>query len=152
MSTPTFLGLEALIIARLEKTACKATRAQALPLADLSMIYDPSLPIPSIRVSYYGHAVIDDLTQPPEGWGHFEQTWLVVPAVRNVHGIRAGTSGRAEISLLCDSVLDGLANWRPGGGYGVLRNVAPPASPLSDGGCTFIPFAFSSRFMRRLEC
>lgn len=152
---PAFLGLEPLIVARLQAVLAERMPVTVLTMADVDGVTEASLPKPSVRIAYFGHQVVQDKAPLPPGWALMEQTWLVVPAVRNVRHLRdnlAGDVSRAEASPLCDAVLDALDGWRPGGGYGALASVTPQLRPATVEGCTFIPFAFVSRFRRSQSC
>lgn len=149
---PTFLGLEPLIVARLEATVRAELSVAVLCTADIAGVTEASLPKPSVRVAYDGHQVVRGDAPLPPGWSLIEQTWLIVPAVRNVRDIKSGTAPRADASVLCDAVLDALDSWAPGGGYGPLKSVTPGLSPATIDGCTYIPLAFTSRFRRITQC
>lgn len=151
MLRPTFLGLEALIVERLQAANLPAG-ARVLSVEDLSEAREASLPKPSVRVVYGGHRIIADGSPLPPGWAMVEQTWLAVVAVRNVRDIKAGAAARGEASPLCDAVLDTLDGWSPGGGYGTLKSATPGLGPLTVEGCSYVPFAFVSRFRRSKEC
>ena len=149
---PTFLGLEPLIVARLDATVRSALQVPVLSTADIAGATEASLPKPSVRVAYGGHQVVQSGAVLPAGWALIEQTWIVVPAVRNVRDIRAGAAPRADASPLCDAVLDALDGWAPGGGYGPLKSVTPGLRPATLDGCTYVPLAFTSRFRRTTQC
>lgn len=148
---PTFLGLEPILLDRLESVLSGVCRV--LSLAEVAGATEASLPKPSVRLAYFGHQVVSDGNTPlPPGWAQIEQTWLVVPAVRNVRDLSSGAPGRAEISPLCDAVFDALDGWHPGGGYGRLKSITPGLRPATIDGCTYVPLAFVSRFRRSTEC
>ena len=148
---PTFLGMEPLLVARLEE-ALAPLAARVLCVADMAGVLEKDLPKPSARIVYGGHQVVrDDKPQAP-GWALIEQTWLVVPAVRNVRDIKTGTAGRAEASPLIDAVWDALDGWRPGSGYSPLKSVTPGLRPATVEGCTYVPLAFTTRFRRNQSC
>ena len=149
-ASPTFLGLEPLLRDRLAAQVPAGVRV--LSLAEVAGATEASLPKPSVRVAYYGHQVIDSAAALPPGWAQIEQTWLVVPAVRNVAEILTGVAGRADISPLCDAVLEALDGWQPGGGYGRLKSITPGLRPATIDGCTYVPLAFTTRFRRTTEC
>ncbi|THF60907.1 phage tail terminator protein [Pseudothauera rhizosphaerae] len=149
MSNPTFLGLEPLIVARLEDTVRAALQVAVLSTADIAGATEASLPKPSVRVVYGGHRYV---RVGNGGLPMVEQTWLAVPAVRNVRSMQSGAPGRAEISPLCDAVLDALEGWSPKHGYGRLESVTPSLGPATFEGCTFVPLAFLSRFSRSQSC
>lgn len=148
----TFLGLEPLIVARLEALVRDALSVHVLSTADLAATTEASLPKPSVRVAYGGHRIIQEAAPLPPGWAHVEQTWVVVPAVRNVRDIKAGAAPRADASVLCDAVLDALDGWNAGNGYGALRSATPGFAPATIDGCTYVPLAFTSRFRRTTQC
>lgn len=149
---PTFLGLEPLLVERL--SSALPGNVRVLSLAEVAGATEASLPKPSVRVAYFGHQVVPPQggAPLPPGWVQVEQTWLVVPAVRNVQDIKAGAPGRAEISPLCDVVLDALDGWQPSGGYGRLKSITPALRPATIDGCTYVPLAFTTRFRRTTEC
>lgn len=147
---PTFLGLEPLLVARLEHALPAGCRV--LTLAEVAGATEASLPKPSVRVAYLGHRIVASDAPLPPGWAQIEQTWLVVPAVRNVRDIGSGAPGRADISPLCDAVLDALDGWAPGHGYGALKSATPGLAATTLEGCTYVPLAFTTRFRRTTEC
>jgi hypothetical protein len=148
---PTWLGLEPLIIARLEPVSVPLNAA-VLSVADLAGVLERDLPKPSVRVVYGGHQIVRDDKPLPPGWALIEQTWIVVPAVRNVRDIRSGAAGRADASPLIDAAFDALDGWAPGGGYSPLKSITPGLRPATVEGCTFVPLAFTSRFRRSQTC
>lgn len=149
---PTFLGLEPLIVARLDGAVRAALKVPVLSTADIAGATEASLPKPSVRVAYSGHQVVQGNAPLPPGWALIEQTWIVVPAVRNVRDIKTGAAPRADASPLCDAVLDALDGWNPGGGYSPLKSVTPGIRPATLDGCTYVPLAFTSRFRRTTQC
>ncbi len=150
---PTFLGLEPLLVARLEDALQPLPEnVRVLCVADMAGVLEKDLPKPSARIVYGGHQVVPSKDPLPPGWALIEQTWLVVPAVRNVRNIKAGTAGRADASPLIDAVWDALDGWRPGGGYSQLKSVSPGLRPATVEGCTYVPLAFTTRFRRNQTC
>lgn len=149
---PTFLGLEPLIVERLQAFRLPGN-ARVLTVAEFAGAQEASLPAPSVRVAYAGHRIASDSSTPlPPGWALIEQTWLVVAAVRNVRGIKSGSASRMDASPLCDAILDALDGWMPGKGYTQLRSATPGLAALTQDGNTYIPLAFTSRFRRTTAC
>lgn len=148
---PTWLGLEPLIAARLAPVAA-AHGAHVLSAADLAGATEASLPKPSLRIVYAGHAVLRPDGPAAPGFGQIEQTWLVVPAVRNVADIKSAAPARRDASPLVDAVWDALDGWNPGSGYGRLVSVTPPSRPLTLEGVIYVPLAFTTRFRRNPPC
>lgn len=152
MSTPTFLGLEPLITARLTDTV-RPMGVHILATADVAGAQEASLPKPSVRTVYAGHRIVRDAGTPlPPGWAQVEQTWLVVPAVRNVRDIKGAAPARSDVSPILDAVLDALDGWRPGSGYQALQSVTPPVGPATVDGCVYVPLAFTTKFRRNTQC
>lgn len=153
MSTPCILGLEPLMVARLVAEVT-LPGVRVLSIADVAEAKEASLPKPSVRVVYYGYQVLpekDGAPRPP-GWALIEETWLAVPAVRNVATLREGAPSRAEAVPLVDATLEALDGWNPGEGYSPLKCITPPLRPATIDGCTYVPLAFTTRFRRKKSC
>lgn len=152
MDAPTFLGLEPLIINRLIESPLTDLGVRVLAVKDFGSVAESSLPKPSVRVAFVGHRILADNGPVAPGWARVEQTWLIVPAVRNVREMQTGAAAREDISPLIDIAFDALDGWPPGNGFGVLTSVTPGAAPSVYEGSLFVPLAFTSTFRRRRTC
>jgi hypothetical protein len=148
----TFLGLEPRIIERLRRAGLEDDGVWILSIAEVADATEQSLPKPSVRVAFGGHSIVQDAAPLPPGWVRIEQTWLAVPAVRNVREMASGAAARHDISRVIDRVFDALEGWNPGGGYGVLRAATPGYRPVALDGSLYVPLAFTSTFRRQTTC
>ncbi|MDR0717518.1 MAG: hypothetical protein LBF50_08890 [Azoarcus sp.] len=148
----TFLGLEPRIIERLARSGLPDDGVKILSIADVADATEQSLPKPSVRVAFGGYTIVQDATPLPPGWARIEQTWLVVPAVRNVREMTTGVAARHDASNLIDRVFDALEGWNPGDGYGVLKAATPGYRPVALDGSLYVPLAFTSTFRRHTTC
>lgn len=144
MRQPTFLGAEALIAARLKERLPKHVRV--LCLADVAGAQESELPVPSVRVVYDGYRISD------ENWSTttFEQTYVVVVAVKNVRNLRDGSGAREEASPLIDDVIDALTGFQPEG-YAPLT-ATNTVKPGYVDGRGYYPLAFTTQFRRKKPC
>lgn len=142
-----YLIAEQLIMDRLQPRLSSAIKV--LPAADLAGVFEGGAQAaPAVYVIYQGYRPTQEIGNGSEQ--QTEQTWWVVPAVRNVRDTRAATATRETAGQIMLDCLKLLLGWKPSKEHSPLKLApAPPARYL--GGFGYFPMAFTTRLTTRGE-
>jgi len=141
-----FFILEPLLIARIE-SHISAFRGYTYGAAELAQFGGTNRqpPAPSCDVIYGGYRIIDSRD---DGVARLQQSWYVVPRVRNLRDVKGGGDARTEGGPLVAATIKALLGWRPTPDWKALA-VSTAPEPYYASGQLEIPLAFTSETVIR---
>lgn len=134
-----FLSLEPLLIERL-KAQVEGFNGHVFGAPELGgfAAKKRTPPTPSCDVVFAGLRPLEDRG---DGVTRIEQTWYVVPRVRNLREVTRGEAARADGGPLVAATLAALLGWKPSPEHKALRLGNAPA-PEYQVGTLEVPLAF----------
>ncbi len=125
------------IVERL-KACCPAAGDNVFAAADLAGVKERSQVTPALHVVLHSYAPAGD-----DGAGEliWEETYLVVAAVRHASQRAAVESIRRAAAELLNETLTALNGWKCPGTVGLMHAIAPP-NPLITDSTGYFPLAF----------
>ena len=141
MANPNnFLAPEPEIVERLK--AILPANVHVLTAKELADVKEDSQPVPAVHVIYNGFRVTESRVDGRVS--SLAHEWLVVAAVRNVRGLKAGTDARQEAGELAAQAGAALMGFRPKQGVAGPFLLAPsPGISNSQAGYLYLPLAFA---------
>jgi len=97
-------------------------------------------PMPSCDVVFAGLRPVDDRG---DGTTRIEQTWYVVPRVKNLRKVATGTAAREDAGPLVLQTLQALLGWKPSNDHRALKLAKPPP-PEYLVGALEVPLSFTT--------
>lgn len=135
------LGLQEPLLAHLRQVlASQNPPVHVLAGADLAGVTEQAQLVPAVHLVYQGYRVLESRSDALAT--RLEQTWLLVVAVRNVHGLKSGSPAREQGGQLAATVAQAVMGWR-GPQATPLKLVSGPAAGLSNG-FMYVPLAFTT--------
>jgi len=135
-----FLAVEPHLVARLKDAMAGLSPAvHVLTGADLAGIKEAAQRTPAVHLIWGGFRPLE--SRPDGKQARLDHTWLVVAAVRNVAGARAGAAARADAGPVMARAGAALMGYRPPGVAGPMRMTATQAAYYS-AGFMYLPLAF----------
>ena len=137
-----FFELEPLLIARVESTVSEfAGCVYGAPELEQFGGKNRQPPAPSCDVVFGGYQVLESRG---DGMTRLQQTWYVVPRVKNVRSVKQGSDARSDGGPLVSAVINALLGWRPGDRWKRLEMTSAPA-PYYLMGTLEVPLGFVSQ-------
>lgn len=135
-----FLAVEPHLLARLKDAMAGLSPAvHVLTAADLAGVKETAQRTPAVHLVWGGFKPLE--SRPDGKQVRLDHTWLVVTAVRNVAGTKAGAAARAEAGPLMARAGAALMGFRPPGVAGPMRMTATQSAYYS-AGFMYLPLAF----------
>lgn len=140
-----YLGLEPLLVARLDTLRAARPLLAVLTSRDLAEVREADQRLPALHVLYLGDSHFSDGAADGRVQ-HVDQTWGVIVATRD---LRDAAEARASAGELLGDLLTLCQGWRPGEGYGRLHRVQAPGPLYRPHGVLYIPVYFTCRVLWR---
>ena len=122
-----FLSAEQLIIDRLNDQLS----ITVLSSSDIAGVKEKEQITPAIHVLFGGHRPVKSARKALDIT--YQQTWIVVVAVRNVSRINSGQKAREDAGPIMHDVLSALQGWRPSKSHQPLKPISSIREGYSNG-------------------
>lgn len=144
----TFLEAESAIVQRIkdELAAQAILKARVLTAAELDALKDKANISPAIYVILQSYEPASDVGL----YASFNQTFLIVVAVKSAKGNGDANGIREAASPLIDFVLKSLIGFKPSKAHHALKAVSGP-SPEYESNCGYFPLSFQTRYVANGE-
>lgn len=133
-----FLAPEPHIVARLKELL--PANVHVLTAKELADVKEDTQPVPAVHVIYNGFRVLEN--RADARLARLDHEWLVISAVRNVSGLKAGSNARREAGLLAGQAGAAILGFRPPNVAGPMRLSPSPGIANSPAGYLYLPLAF----------
>jgi len=136
-----FMSLEPLLIQRIsDQVAGYKCKVFGAPELESFSKTKKTPPTPSCDVVFAGLRPIEDRG---DGVTRIEQTWYVVPRVKNLRNVAVGSAAREDAGPLVLQTMQALLGWTPSNNHKQLKMAkAPPPEYLV--GALEVPLAFTT--------